>query len=235
MTTPVLPETPARLATLAALIGDAARARMLSHLLSGCHATAGELARAACVAPSTASAHLARLRREGLIVSQQRGRHRYFRLADADVAHLLETLSLVADRRSHDRQWSQPARARLREARRCYGHLAGRVGVALLDRMLARRWLVAGGERFELTDGGAAWLASLGLEARPLLRGRYAYPCLDWSERRDHVAGPLAHAMLAHFMERRWLVSPRRHASDDAANRALLLTAAGRRVLLPST
>jgi DNA-binding transcriptional ArsR family regulator len=122
-----------RLARVAALVAEASRARMLSVLLGGEFASASELARAATVSAPTASAHLAQLLDGGLVVCQPRGRHRYYRLADGGVAHALEALALVAERTSHTQAWAHPARARLRFARCCYGHLAGQLGVAMLE------------------------------------------------------------------------------------------------------
>src|SRR3954468_19378449 len=131
-----------RLARVAALVADPSRARMLAFLLAGEYASAGDLARAASVGAATASAHLVKLVDAGLLACEPRGRHRYFRLADAEVAHALEALALVAERSSHERSWAAPARVRLREARCCYGHLAGRRGVALLERLVGNGWLV---------------------------------------------------------------------------------------------
>jgi hypothetical protein len=201
---------------------------MLAYLLSGEYASAGELARAASVGAATASVHLARLVEAGLLACEPRGRHRYFRIADADVAHALEALAMVAERSSHERSWSAPARLRLREARCCYGHLAGRRGVALLRHMLARGWLALAPEGYALTPAGAAGLAGLGLDAtawRDAPAGRrVAYPCLDWSERRDHLAGPLASGLLSHFLARGWL-------RREPGERALALTPPGRLAL----
>jgi DNA-binding transcriptional ArsR family regulator len=224
-----------RLARIAALMADASRARMLSYLLGGEFASAGELAACAAVSPATASAHLARLLDAGLLACESRGRHRYYRLADAEIAHALEALALVAERGAHARAWAAPAQARLREARTCYGHLAGRAGVALLDYLREERWLADiagdGGPAFALSDAGAEGLGRWGLEGeswrlRLAARGsrRQAYPCLDWSERRDHLAGPLASALLAQFIARGWL---RRQPGE----RALLVTPTGRRSL----
>jgi len=218
-----------RLARVAALVADPSRARMLAFLLSGEYASAGELARTASVGAATASAHLVKLVDAGLLVCEPRGRHRYFRIADADVAHALEALAMVAERSSHDRAWSAPARLRLREARCCYGHLAGRRGVALLDRLLALGWLEDAPDGYALTDTGVAGLAQLGFDAAALRAGashRIAYPCLDWSERRDHLAGKLASRLLSHFIERGWL---RRIGSE----RALALTPPGQQALAP--
>ena len=218
-----------RLARIAALVADSSRARMLAFLLSGEYASAGELARTASVSAATASAHLVKLVDAGLLACEPRGRHRYFRIADADVAHALEALAMVAERSSHDRAWSAPARLRLREARCCYGHLAGRRGVALLDQLLSRGWLVDAPDGYALTDGGVTGMATLGFDAGALQAGashRIAYPCLDWSERRDHLAGKLGSGLLAHFIERGWL---RRVGSE----RALELTPPGQQALAP--
>jgi DNA-binding transcriptional ArsR family regulator len=225
---PDAPHEP-RLARIAALVADPSRARMLAFLLSGEYASAGELARTASVGAATASAHLVKLVDAGLLVCEPRGRHRYFRIADADVAHALEALAMVAERSSHDRAWSAPARLRLREARCCYGHLAGRRGVALLERLLAQGWLADAADGYAVTEAGVAGLAQLGFDAAGLRAGashRIAYPCLDWSERRDHLAGKLASGLLTHFLERGWL---RRIGSE----RALELTPPGRLALAP--
>lgn len=218
-----------RLARVAALVADPSRARMLAFLLSGEYASAGELAKTASVGAATASAHLVKLVDAGLLACEPRGRHRYFRIADADVAHALEALAMVAERSSHDRTWSAPARLRLREARCCYGHLAGRSGVALLQRLLAQGWLVEATDGYALTDAGVAGLSGLGFDAAGLRAGasqRIAYPCLDWSERRDHLAGKLASGLLTHFIERGWL---RRIGNE----RALELTPPGQQALAP--
>lgn len=196
-----------RLARVAALVADPARSRMLAYLLSGEAASAGELARAASVSPATASGHLARLLDGGFVACEPRGRHRYYRLADAEVAHALEALALVAERSGHDRDWASPERQRLREARCCYGHLAGRLGVALYDSLQRVQGLAAGPRDLGLTDAGRHWLASqLGFQpTAPAGRRRYAYACLDWSERRDHLAGQLADELLLHCLDKAWL------------------------------
>ncbi len=229
--TPAPSEAPhePRLARVAALVADPSRARMLAFLLSGEYASAGELARTASVSAATASAHLGKLVDAGLLACEPRGRHRYFRIADADVAHALEALAMVAERSSHDRTWSAPARLRLREARCCYGHLAGRRGVALLEHLLAHGWLVDAVDGYALTDDGVTGLGQLGFDAAALRAGashRIAYPCLDWSERRDHLAGKLASSLLTHFIAQGWL---RRIGSE----RALELTPTGRQALTP--
>jgi DNA-binding transcriptional ArsR family regulator len=225
-----------RLARVAAMIADASRSRMLAYLLDGSFASAGELARAASVSAATASAHLAQLLDGGLLVCEPRGRHRYYRLADGEVAQALSALALVAERGSHARAWASPERQRLRHARCCYGHLAGELGVRLMQALQQRGWLVAdrdadaGGETgaLALTEAGRQGLAVLGLDPA-LWQGssphqRLAYGCLDWSERRDHLAGRLGRALLSHALEQGWL---RRHAGE----RALQLTPRGRQAL----
>lgn len=201
---------------------------MLCALLGGELASAGELAAAAGVGAATASAHLARLLDAGLVACEPRGRHRYYRLADAEVAHALEALALVGDRGTREQAWATPARAPLRLARSCYGHLAGRLGVGLLACGCERGWWAPRDERsFAVTDAGAHALDTLGLDGRAWQRrsegaGRpVAYRCLDWSERRDHLAGALAVALLGRFVEQGWL---RRRAGE----RALAVTPAGR-------
>jgi DNA-binding transcriptional ArsR family regulator len=221
-----------RLARVAAMVADPARSRMLAFLLDGEYASAGELARAGGVMASTASTHLAQLMEAGLLTCEPRGRHRYFRLADGEVAQALSALALVAERRTHDRAWQHPDRAPLREARCCYGHLAGRLGAALFERLRAGDCLRETQQGLELTDAGRAWLSLAGIEALPARASqRFAYGCLDWSERRDHLAGSLGRTLLAHFLEQGWL----RRATSGArgGHRVLELTPAGRRRLLP--
>jgi DNA-binding transcriptional ArsR family regulator len=216
-----------RIARVAAMIADPARSLMLAYLLSGEFASAGELAAAASVKPATASGHLAKLQEADLVVCEARGRHRYYRLADQDVAHALEALALVAERPTHSRMWEHPARSRLRFARCCYGHLAGELGVNLLTALLARQALTATHEGYALTPQGEQWLAGLGMApTQPSTRRRFAYPCLDWSQRRDHLAGQLADELLAHFVDKGWL--------RRLEGRALALTPSGQQALMPA-
>ena len=224
-----------RFARIATMIGDPTRARMLAHLLDGTLATAGELARAVDVTPQTASAHLAKLLDAELVSMRAQGRHRYFKLADGDIAHALEALAIVAERSTTvdpgRGKWSLDANRPLREARSCYGHLAGRLGVHLHDALIERDVLVLGGDRFELSASGQQCLSELDFDAasvspsisRGIVRG-IVYPCVDWSERRDHFAGPLAVGLLDHFIAKRWMT----RVPDS---RALSVSAQGRRAL----
>lgn len=210
------------------MIADPARSRMLAYLLSGEYASAGELARAAEVSASTASEHLGKLEDRGLVACEPRGRHRYFRLADGEVAHALQALAVLAERGAHASAWAHPQRARLREARCCYGHAAGRLGVALFDALKQHGRTAEGEDGLALTQAGIEWLAGLGFVAEaPARRACYAYACLDWSERRDHLAGSLARQLLDHFVEQGWL------RKGTAGDRALTPTVSGRRRLWP--
>ena len=223
-----------RLARVAAMIADPARSRMLAYLLDGQYASAGELAQAAGVQPSTASAHLDKLTRAELVVCEPRGRHRYFKLADGEVAHALQALSLVAERNTHDRAWAHPERQRLREARCCYGHVAGRLGVALWEQLQRDRRLRDTPSGVELTDAGRDWLATLGFTPAPVRAGqRLAYGCLDWSERRDHMAGSLARQLFEHFVAAGWVRQRTKSSNSNGGHRVLDITPSGKRRLLP--
>lgn len=215
-----------RLARVAAIVAEPARSRMLAYLLAGEYASASELAKVASVSPATASGHLGKLMDARFVVCEPRGRHRYYRLADAEVAHALEALALVAERDEHDRAWAHPERIRLRLARCCYGHLAGKLGVSVFDALQRRGRLGSTSNGFELTDSGRAWLEGLGMKpSPPNSRRRFAYGCLDWSERRDHLAGQLADEIYQHFTKQGWL--------RRASSRAVEVTVKGQRELLP--
>ena len=222
MSTPYEP----RLARVAAIVADPARSRMLAYLLSGEYASASELANIASVTPATASGHLGKLLDARFVVCDPRGRHRYYRLADAEVAHALEALALVAERDGHDRAWAHPERKRLRFARCCYGHLAGQLAVTVFDALQREERLKSTAGGYELTDAGRQWLQGLGMSpGSPSGRRRFAYRCLDWSERRDHLAGQLADEIYVHFTKMGWL--------RRAAGRAVEITPSGQQELLP--
>ena len=217
-----------RFARVAAMIGDPTRARMLAVLLGGSYFSAGEIARAAGVTPQTASSHLAKLIEAEMVALRVQGRHRYFRLADGDIAHALEALSLLAERNTLADKWSRGAYRPLKHARSCYGHMAGELGVRLLDALIARGYITPEEGHYQLTDAGRGWLHSIGVDESGSVRNdrRYAYPCLDWSERRDHLAGVLAIALLDRFVAQGWL-------ARTPDSRALNVTVAGQRMLMP--
>lgn len=214
-------------AEVARLIGEPARAAMLDALMSGVALTAGELARIAKVAPATASGHLSRLREGGLIERVVAGRHRYFRLAAPEVAQVLETLSLVAPRRPVTSLRASRADAALRTARTCYDHLAGHVGVGIYRSLSDDGALRLGADGLELTRTGRDRLGELGVELDPPARRRgFARPCLDFTERRDHLAGYLGAALCTRLLELDWL---RRRA---VGQRGLRVTARGEAALV---
>jgi len=209
----------------AAAIGEPARARMLYALLDDRARTSTELALIARVSPPTASAHLNRLRREGLVGVVAQGKHRYYKLSGAEVAGVLEALSVVAGREANRLLAKTPHR--LRAARTCYDHIAGALGVMLHDRLLASGWMcrASSDERScDLTPKGSAVLGALGadLDAARSARRRFAFGCLDWSERRPHVGGALGAALLELALRRKWVTRKRE-------DRSLGVTAIGRR------
>ena len=215
-----------RFSKMAAIIADPTRARMLAALLGGEYRSAGELASAAGVTAQAASTQLAQLPEHGLIAMRQQGRHKYFCLADGDIARVLEALSMVAERDNVSLRWSKPGYQALKHARRCYGHLAGELGVAQFEMLMRCRILEQARDGLQLTDSGRIWLAHLGVELPGKSGSRLAYPCMDWSERRDHLAGTLARVLLGHYLSQGWLRAPK-------DSRELQLTPKGHSVLLP--
>jgi len=211
---------------VAAAIGEPARTRMLLSLMDGHARTSTELAAVAEVAPSTASVHLNRLKTEKLLKMFVQGKHRYYSLASRDVAAALEGLSVLAGTRRVKFRPSTPNH--LHAARTCYDHIAGTLGVALHDRMKALGWIsVREGKRsldYELSFNGSQALGAMGIhveEARKQRR-RFAYGCLDWSERKPHLGGALAAALLNLSLRMKWV-------TQDLDSRALSITSAGRR------
>ena len=192
------------IARIASLIGDPARSNMLLALIGGKALTATELAGAAGVTLQTASSHLSKLEEGGLLAQRKQGRHRYFALADDQVGVMIESLMSFSATRGHLRHRTGPKEPELRKARICYDHLAGDFGVRMLDSLIARGAIRAEDEALTLTAEGETLLAGQGLDIaslrakqRPLCRG-----CLDWSERRTHLAGSLGAALLSHFLDR---------------------------------
>lgn len=194
------------IARIAALIGDSARAEVLTALMTDRALTATELAGIAGVTKQTISAHLAKLLDAGLLAVESQGRHRYFRLADGDVAQLLESLMNVAFRAGAVRLRASPREPALRRARVCYDHLAGEVGVQLHEALLRLGYLQAHDEGLALTAVGTAWFAHQGIDTVAAARQRrmLCRPCLDWSERRHHLGGALGAALLQRLLERGW-------------------------------
>lgn len=214
----------AMIAEIAALAGDPARANILTALLDGRAMTATELAYAARVTPQTTSAHLGKLTEAGLITATPQGRHRYFRLASPKVAQMLESIVAVAgDSRPRFRPLSRQA-AELRDARMCYDHLAGQLGVRIADAMVARGYLVLEDDGGRITEAGTRYLWDLGIDTRIAGKGRrhLCRACLDWTERRPHVGGAIGAALAERWLTLGWI----RRAKDT---RAVSLTAEGER------
>lgn len=209
-------------ARVAALVGDGARSEMLSQLMDGRALTVGELAQSANVGVPTASAHIAKLEAAGLVVSVRQGRNRYVRLSGADVAHALESLMLLADRTGHRRVRTGPRDAALREARSCYDHLAGARGIQMLESLLRRGFLNRQHDRLQLHSEGREFLIGFGIGAERLPVGGDCTACLDWSERKDHLAGRLGAACLDRVYALGW-------AQRDVGSRAIRFSATGAR------
>jgi DNA-binding transcriptional ArsR family regulator len=211
------------IAAVTRLFGDRARVRMLDALLDGQPHAAGELARRAGVAASTASTHLGRLSEGGLVVAEVRGRRRFYTLASPAVAEALEALGRLAAPDPVRSLAEANRAAALRNARTCYDHLAGRLGVRVTEALVERRALVPGDGAFELTSSGQRFLEGLGVDVVETRAHRRAFArsCLDGTEARPHLAGALGAAILAAFLEHDWL---RRRPRD----RSLSVTAQGR-------
>ena len=215
----------AAVAGIAAAIGEAARTRMLFSLVDGHARTSTELAMLAGVSPSTASVHLQRLMAARLVKVHVQGKHRYYRLEGTHVARVLEGLGVLAG--SAQGKFVPNTPSRLRAARTCYDHMAGTLGVSLHDRFQALGWLApdpAADDAYGLSPDGTKACGALGIdvEAMRALRRRFAYACLDWSERRPHIGGALGAALLTMALKRKWVV-------QDLDSRALDITGLGRR------
>lgn len=209
---------------VAAAIAEPSRARMLCCLMDGHARTSTELATVAQVSASTASAHLARLKEHRLVELVVQGKHRYYKLASGDVAAALEALLVVAG--APQRTFTPTTPGRLRQARTCYDHMAGSLAVALNGHFMSEGWLLAdaGSSDYALSEEGERSLAALGLDIASVRtqRRRFACACLDWSERKPHLAGALGAALLRLTLQRGWV-------EQDMDSRALSVTSEGRK------
>jgi DNA-binding transcriptional ArsR family regulator len=221
-----------QIAEIGLIVGEPSRAAMLTALLGGRALTANELARCANITPQTASSHLARLTSANLVKVAKQGRHRYHRLASPEIARMLENMAHMAINAAHPVRdiTVGPRDKAMRRARTCYDHFAGRLGVAITDRLIARGVIEFDDEAGLIFDDGLLFLEGHGIRltpaaaakrvsARPLCR-----PCLDWSERRPHVAGKLGAAICSHFLQRKFV----RRIGDS---RTLRITQPGHRAL----
>lgn len=212
------------IAKIGALLGDNTRARMLTALMHGKALTASELAREACVTAQTATTHLAKLETGGMLIMRKQGRHKYFALANDEVAQLLETLMGLSASDEPLRILTGPKDAAMRRARVCYNHLAGNKGIQLYDSLIASKRLVMQQGTLTLSNNGQQFIREFGIDLdvlqtkkTPLCRS-----CLDWSERRTHLAGSLGRALLTQFEELKWV-------KREAGSRVIKFTARGTR------
>ncbi len=212
------------IARIASLLGDPARADVLTALMTDRALTATELAAIAGVTKQTMSAHLSKLLNAALVAVDQQGRHRYFRLADPDVAALLESLMGVAFRTGAVRLIASPREPALRRARICYDHLAGEVGVTAYEALLRHGVIENPRGALELSGYGIEWFRRLGIDTAAVARQRRTFcrPCMDWSERRHHLAGALGAALWSRIADLKW-------ATRDAHSRVIGFTPRGQR------
>ncbi|GIT89382.1 helix-turn-helix transcriptional regulator [Roseobacter sp. OBYS 0001] len=210
------------IAHIAALIGDPARANMLTALMSGKALTVSELSEEAGVTIQTASSHLSKLDAGGLLRPRKQGRHKYFSLANDEVAHVLEGLMGLAAGSGHLRKRTGPKDIELRKARVCYNHLAGDMGTQLFDSLMAQEHLAINGEDLILTTTGANFATGFDIDLDSLRSNRtpLCRECLDWSERRSHLAGSLGRAFLSRFEDLSW-------ASRDQKTRVVTFSQIG--------
>ena len=216
------------IAASGALLSDRARVEILARLSDGRALPASELASAAGVARSTASAHLDKLLDAGWLAVEAQGRHRYYRLADPALVSVLEALARVSPPRPVRSLTTSLEGDALRAARLCYDHLAGHLGTAVTESLIARRAIRRRDGAFVLTAAGRRFLESAGVdvEGATAARRRFAYPCLDWTERRHHLAGALGAAVAQQCLDRGWV--------RRTSTRALRMTDDGRRQLRAS-
>ncbi len=212
------------IARLAALLADPVRAQVMLALMDGRALTAGELAQAGGVSPQTASSHLAKLIDGGLLAVASQGRHRYYRISGPDAAHLVETLSVLSEEEPTARIRTGPRDPTLRRARICYDHLAGSMGVRLLDGLLANGALAGDDSNVRLTAKGEQVFSDFGVDLGALKRKKrpLCRACLDWSERRPHLAGSVGAALLDRFLDEGWI-------RRQAGSRTLIVSAEGLR------
>ncbi|AZO04290.1 MULTISPECIES: winged helix-turn-helix domain-containing protein [unclassified Mesorhizobium] len=209
------------IARIASLVGDPARANMLNALMGGTALTASELALEAGVSMPTASSHLSKLMEGGLLTLASQGRHRYYGLASAQVAGMIEAIIGVAEAVGPKRVRPGPRDAAMRVARVCYDHLAGEQAVAMLDRLFDRKLLLREDNEIRLSPAGAAHFSALGIEIQAKARRPVCRACLDWSVRRSHLAGMLGAAILDKIIAEKW-------ARREKDNRAVVFSPRGR-------
>lgn len=216
-----------QIATIAALLSDETRTTMLVCLLTGKALTAGELARAANVLPQTASMHLSKLLQANLINCTAAGRHRYYHLANAEVAQVIESIALLTPAQVITKPGFNKASVELCFARTCYDHLAGSLGVNLTQALIRRGYFFQEDKQFILTRMGDVFFSSLGIDSAKLRQQKrvFAKCCMDWTERQYHLAGALGSNLLNSLLAKHWIIKAKQ-------GRAVFLTAEGRRIFV---
>lgn len=212
-----------RLSGVASLLGDKSRSVMLWNLMDGRSYTATELSLCADISPQSASNHLAKLVNAGILTVTKQGRHRYYSFASTEAAHVIESMATLLPPERDRVTKSNPGPVGIAHARTCYDHIAGRVGVALTESLVEHRLIDPSGEDYLVTDKGKDWFASLGLDVEEIRSQRrsFARQCLDWSERKPHLAGALGASLLQMMLKKNW-------ARKMKMSRELFITAAGR-------
>ncbi len=210
----------------AALIGEPVRATILWTLMEGKALTATELAMAADTTPSNISMHLAKLMNAGLLKATAQGRHRYYALSGKEIAYAVEALATLIPVPSKKREPVDEIMPAIKQCRTCYDHLAGKTGVAIADALLKLKFMVANENSFELKPKGRKWFEGMSIDTDALqeMRRSFLRPCLDWSERRYHIAGSLAAALLDSMLQQDWV----RRTKNS---RAVIVTAKGQKEL----
>jgi DNA-binding transcriptional ArsR family regulator len=211
---------------MAGLIGEQSRAVMLWHLLGGKALTATELAISADVSPQSASMHLNKLVQAGVLAMEKHGRHRYYKFSTPEAAYAVEAIANLIPPEKSRQKFPAGGLSEIQYCRTCYDHLAGKVGVLITERCVERKFIIPRVLQFELTPKGRAWFDSLGIDAAALQNSRreFARACLDWTERRHHLAGALGAALFDAMLKADWMRRMRH-------SRAILLTSKGRRKL----
>ena len=212
-----------RLSGVASLLGDKSRSVMLWNLMDGKAYTATELSLCADISPQSASNHLAKLVNAGILTVTKQGRHRYYSFASTEAAHVMESIATILPPGPDLTIKFGPEPSGITYARTCYDHIAGRVGVALTESLVEHRLIDPSGEDYLVTDKGKDWFASLGLDVEEIRSQRrsFARQCLDWSERKPHLAGALGASLLQMMLKKNW-------ARKMKMSRELFITAAGR-------
>jgi DNA-binding transcriptional ArsR family regulator len=210
-------------AEIASLLGDKARAIMLWNLLDGRAYTASEFAVCANISAQSASNHLAKLATANILSVEKQGRHRYYRYANAEVAQVVEAMAALVPSIGDYRKIRKPGQNDFTYARTCYDHFAGKFGVSLTDALVNQNIILPGEKKYEVSEFGTAWFQSIGIETNKIQNHKrsFAHPCLDWSERKHHLAGALGAALLNRFLESDWV-------RKKQQSREIIITTAGK-------